>query len=76
MDGYGLARAVFGEHRLFPKFKEEVIAYLAASAITPVQRRKVYRAWCVSTFTKIRPEDLARVTPSEDRRVRQLGLLR
>jgi len=63
-----------GAHRLRADCKEEVIAYLAAAAIPPVARRKLYRAWCAATFSKCRREDLARVAPGKPREI-QLSLL-
>jgi hypothetical protein len=55
--------------------KRDVIAYLAASTHSPVQRRRWFREWCVATFTKCRREDLARVAPPTKPREEQLSLL-
>lgn len=65
-------------HRSFParllraSLKEDAIAYLAASDLTPPIRRKLWRAWCKATMSSVVTTDLARVAPGKPREVQPL----
>jgi hypothetical protein len=69
------AGEALGHRRMRGGAKEEVIVYLAASAVDASTRRRWYREWCRATLTKLRLDDLARVAPPRKPRETQLGLL-